>query len=118
MRFFNVRIPIGAFVIGSSTGSLLKATTDARAKWGSSQNDLSAFNRIAGMAKISNIRELVPHPLEQNEICWRSSWIARIANEERRASVNQTGDKMPIVDVRVIVKVCCQPRACRSCVFG
>src|SRR5262245_39682794 len=57
------------------------------------------------MAKISDVRELVPRPLQQNEIGGRAQWIAWIAHEERRASVNQPGDKMPIVDISVVVKV-------------
>src|SRR2546430_7185945 len=68
-------------------------------------DDLRAFNHIACMTKISDGRELVPRPLQQNEIRRRSRWIARIAHEERRASVNQPRDKMPVVDISVVVKV-------------
>src|SRR5207249_2389320 len=55
--------------------------------------------------EIADVSELVPRPLQQNEIRRRCGWIARIENEQRETPVNKARHKTPIVDIGVIVKI-------------
>src|SRR5262249_18522423 len=66
---------------------------------------LRAFSRVSREIKISNVRDLVTFPLQQNEIRQPSGRIRRVAHEHRRTSVHQSWNEMPVLEPGIVIEI-------------
>src|SRR5262245_51184086 len=69
------------------------------------EKQLGAFSRVSRETKISDVRDPVAFPLQQNEIPHFPRAISRVAHEHRRAPVHQSGNEMPVLEPGIVVEI-------------
>src|SRR5260370_9405671 len=72
----------------------------------SAQSDnVRTVDGIAREQKIANRSNALVPPLKDNEICRRSCGIVGIEHEDRRSTIHQSGNAVPVACLRVAAKV-------------
>src|SRR5215831_6207739 len=66
---------------------------------------LRTFSRVSRKTKISNVRDLVTFPLQQNEIRQLSGRIRRVAHEHRWVPIHQSRNEMPVLEAGIVLEV-------------
>jgi hypothetical protein len=69
-------------------------------------HEFGPFGSIARESKIPNADDAILFPIQENKVLRPSRHIVRIAHEDRRPSVNESRNEVPVVNEGVVVEVC------------
>src|SRR5215472_4023882 len=72
---------------------------------GPERDKLRALGHIARVAEVPDADKPVALPLQQHEIGWRNSAVARVESQHSGTAVDESQDEAPILGLRIVAEI-------------